>query len=401
MAKVQKKPTLKRTPTGEELVGRAAEMVPVLRQRAQQAEEDRGIPRETFEEFRDAGFFKVLLPARYGGYEMQFNVVVDIAYELGRACGSSAWVYTNLVQQSWVIGMKDVRAQDEIWGDNPDAVGASAHPGPKASFELTDGGVILKGAFNFSSGIDFADFNNLQIYITPEDKPTEHRFIQVMRSDYDIVDDWHVTGLAGTGSRTLVLKEEMFVPDYRMIGTPQLRGGATPGSAVNPSPLYRLPFWGIAGRVFTAPTLGMARGMQEAMEEDIASRKGISGLRLAEQPTVQQKIAESGAEIDAAMALQERDFFQAWHMTEAGVLPDATQRARWRRNNSYAGQLCLRATERLFHLAGMRGMAPNSHIQRTWRDVHAAVSQVGIAWDPQSTNYARARFGMPIHDPRS
>ena len=88
-------------------------------------------------------------------------------------------------------------------------------------------------------------------------------------------------------------------------------------------------------------------------------------------------------------------------MTEAGRYPSQTERASWRRNSSYAALMCVRAVDRLHDLAGMRAMEPGSHIQRAWRDVHAGASQTGIVWDMQASIYGRARFGLPIGDPRA
>jgi hypothetical protein len=88
-------------------------------------------------------------------------------------------------------------------------------------------------------------------------------------------------------------------------------------------------------------------------------------------------------------------------MTEAGVIPDIGTCTRWRRNNSYAIVLALRAVERLMVLNGMRGMLPGDPVQRAWRDAHAAGCQVGSAWDTQAQSYAKARFGLFGGDPRA
>ncbi len=87
-------------------------------------------------------------------------------------------------------------------------------------------------------------------------------------------------------------------------------------------------------------------------------------------------------------------------MTEDGDIPTMMQRASWRRNNSYAVMACVRAVDRLHGLAGMRAMLPDSDIQRAWCDIHAVASQVAVVWDIAASNYGRARFDLPIMDPR-
>ena len=82
----------KKIPTAAELVGRARTLAPKLRERALKAERDRNIPRESVEEYIDAGLIHTLQPKRWGGYEHDHEVAFDIAIELGKStCGSSAW----------------------------------------------------------------------------------------------------------------------------------------------------------------------------------------------------------------------------------------------------------------------------------------------------------------------
>jgi len=389
-----------KTELRRELIRRAQELVPVLRGRAEDTEKNRGIPAETHAEFQEAGFYRIFQPETFGGLEMDIGLMVDLAAELGRGCGSSAWVFTNIAVHGLVNGMKDPKAQEELWSNDPRTVIASAHPSKNAHVEVVDGGLLVDGVWNYSSGVDFADWVNLQIFHFPQDGPAEHRFALVPKSEYEVIDDWFVTGLTGTGSRSISMKK-IFIPDYRMISSLNMHGGPTAGSAVNPGNLYKIPFWGVGAKLFTAPPLGMARGALELTEEDIESRVSIFDVKLAEQPAVLLRISESAAEIEAAWAMLARDCVTAEEMTAAGKIPSLLQRTSWRRNNAHSAVLSMRATDRLYGLAGMRGIQPSSHVQRCWRDVHTAASQVAINWDTQAINYGRARFGLPFHDPRA
>lgn len=385
----------------ESLMEKARALVPALRARAAWTEEHRTLPPETHAAFRDGGFYKVLHPRRFGGFELALGDMVDIAVELARGCGSSAWVFTNLVMQSWLGGMKDPRAQEELWGDDPETLVASSFPGPDATVRRVDGGFVADGTWKFSSGILFARWNHLQIFWKEDGGPAQNLFALVPACDYEVIDDWNVTALAGTGSHSLRVREA-FIPDYRVTRPADTNRGFSPGSAINPGVLYRLPFWGIGGKAFAAPAVGMALGALDLIEADLGSRRAArGGARLAEQPTVQVRIAESGAEIDAAWATLARDCAEATRLTEEGVVPGIETCARWRRNNSYAIVLALRAVERIMVLNGMRGMQPNDPIQRAWRDAHAAGCQVGSAWDTQAQLYAKARFGLVTGDPRA
>jgi 3-hydroxy-9,10-secoandrosta-1,3,5(10)-triene-9,17-dione monooxygenase len=387
----------------EQLLRQACDLVPALRQRAGPAEADRRMALETHAAFLAAGFYRIFQPARFGGLELEYATIVHLAAELGRGCGSSAWVFTNLAQPGIINGMKDPKAQEELWADDPDTLCATAHPGSSSTVTQIDGGILVDGLWHAASGIDFADWVNLQIFLRPESGPAEHRFAMLPKSDYAVIDDWFMTGMSATGSRSVKM-EQVFIPDYRMISSLDMTGGPTPGSAVNPGTLYRLPFWGVAGRQFSSPAIGIARGALELTEADLETRPGAGGgaggMALADEPVVHLRLSESDAEIHAALTLALADCITATGMTEAGTLPDQLQRVRWKRNNAYVVLLAVRAVDRLYDLAGMRAMAPQSHMARAWRDVHAVASQVSVSWNAQAANYGRARFGLPIRDPR-
>jgi alkylation response protein AidB-like acyl-CoA dehydrogenase len=126
-------------PTREQILESARMMVPVLRERALKAERDRLIPVDTHRAFQEAGFYKLFQPGRYGGYEMPIGMMVEVASELGRGCGSSTWIFTNLAVQNWIIGMHQPQAQEEMWGNNPDALAASSFPTPRRHRPLRRG----------------------------------------------------------------------------------------------------------------------------------------------------------------------------------------------------------------------------------------------------------------------
>jgi 3-hydroxy-9,10-secoandrosta-1,3,5(10)-triene-9,17-dione monooxygenase len=387
-------------PSRDEILDRARAMVATLRSHALQAERDRLIPRRTHEQFRDAGFYRLFQPARYGGYEIPIGMMVEVAGELGRGCGSSAWIFTNLAVQNWIIGMHDPQAQEDVWGANPDALAASSFPTQGGTGRYVEGGLVLNGVWSFASGVDFADWENLQCFIPKGGGPPDHRFVLLPKRDFTIKDDWRATCLAGTGSKSIVC-DNIFVPEHRVLNTQLIGGGPSPGSAVNPHALYKVPPWSVGTKVFSGPALGIARGALELVVEEMRTRLSVAGVKMAEVPTVQVRVAEALAEIEAANALLLKDCEDAMTFGETGERAPLELRGRWRLNNAFAGQLCLRAVERLHPLAGARGINdPDSLFLLAWRDIHAAVSQITMAWDIQAVNAGRIMFGLPSLDPR-
>ena len=385
--------------TREAFIESARELVPALRDRAEAAEANRRLPDETHQDFVDAGFYRLFQPGRYGGYELDFGLMIDVAAEIGRGCGSSCWIFTNLASQSWINGMHDPRAQEDLWGENDGALIASAFPAMKPSVQPVEGGFVVGGTWSFSSGIDFADWINIQFFVPRADGPPIHCFALVPKSDYEVIDDWFVTGLAATGSRSLRL-EEVFIPAHRVQNTANIRGGPSPGSAINPGPLYRLPLFSIGVKLFSGTAIGIARGAVELIEDNMRQRTSSLGINLAEQQTVHVRIAESAAEIDAAWALMQRDCADAMRLSAAEIEPTLDQRVTWRRNDAFAGQLSVRAVERLYNLTGGRGLSATSPFQRAWRDVHASIQQIFMSWDLNAVNYGKVRLGLELTDVR-
>lgn len=386
--------------TREEMIGRASALAPRFRARAEKAEAERRLPEETRRDLGDAGLLKLLQPRHFGGYELELGALVEIAVEIGAACGSSAWVFSNLAGHSWTSGMRPARAQEELWGDNPDTVCSSSFPAAGASARRVEGGIVLDGMWTFASGVDFADWNDFNVFAPPKDGgPPEHVFALVPASDYTVVDDWFVTGLAATGSRATVVKD-VFVPEHRILRTMDCRGGATPGSSINPGPLYRMALWATGGVLFSGPVLGIARGALALVEDELRGRSSVGGAKLAEQQSVHLRIAEAEGEIAAATSLVLAGADQAMRIALAQASPELPTRVRWRRDNAFASVLSVRAVERLFPLLGGRGLAATSPFQRAWRDVHAASQQILLAWDLQGTNFGRVRFGLAPLDPR-
>ena len=381
------------------MIERAKALVPALRERAYQAEQDRRMPDSTHDEFVEAGFYRLFQPARYGGYEMELAVMVDMCAELGRGCASSTWLFSNISTHSWIGGMHYPETQEELWGQNPEALITSSFPGPGAKATRVDGGVVVDGTWNFASGIDQADWNSLQIMLPRDGAPPEARFALIPKAEYDVVDDWFVNGLAATGSRSLAVRE-VFIPERRTLPATAMHGGHSPGSEFNPNSLFRLPMWAIGVKLFSGTAIGTARGAIEVMEDELRTRRSVGAVAMNELQSVHLRLAESSAEVDAAWELMRADCAEATALVEAESEISLDARARWRRNDAFAGKLCIAAVERLYPLAGGRGLGLDSAFQRSWRDLHAATAQITMAWDICATNYGKARMGVPFFDPR-
>lgn len=364
----------------------ASSLHSLLRAAAAEAEALRRLPEAVHRAILEAGHYRVYVPQRYQGRQASYWRGAQIAFELAEACPAAGWVASVIASHAWVQGMMSIEAQDEVWKDNPRAVIASGSWGPQSGAEAVEGGFLLDGTWRFASGVDYADWAHFNLFL-----PSGHRFALVPRRDFTILDDWHATGLRGTGSNSLVVKK-VFVPLYRTLDSHACKGAPTAGSKVHGDLLYRLPLYGLFGMGLAAPAVGAARG---AWREMLAS-----GGRLAERPTAQLRLAEAGAEIDSAQALLRATCDEAETLAREERLPGDEERFRWRRNTAYAAQLCVRAVERLYPLGGATGLDEQSVFQRHFRDVHAIAAHIALSWDVQATSYGTVALGGGAPDPK-
>jgi 3-hydroxy-9,10-secoandrosta-1,3,5(10)-triene-9,17-dione monooxygenase len=383
-----------------ELMARAEALVPALRERAARAEQLRRLPDETIADLHRSGLFRMLQPARVGGSELPYRALCELTAVIAEGCGSTAWVLANLAAHHWLLGMWPPAAQDEIWGESPDDLISSALVFPRGRAQRVPGGYRLSGRWPFSSGIDCARWNMIGAFCIDEEiGRSEPRMFLLPASDYRIIDTWQVIGLAGTGSKDVEVTD-VFVPEYRTLAAEQITGGPNPGSAVNPAPLYRLPAISLFSFAIAGVSLGIARGtVRDYTAATRTRRSEYSGKNLADFSTVQVRLAEAAALVDAAEAIMLRDCDEAMRITEAGVVPSLEQKARYRRDGAYAATLCTRAVDLLFTASGGGGIYERNPIQRAFRDVHAANAHYALSWSVNAAIYGRVALGLPPDAP--
>ncbi len=384
-----------------ELIARARDMIPVMAERARHCEERRRLPEETDQAFRAAGFYRILQPARFGGLELDYGVQTELAAEIAKGCASSGWNLSVIAAHGWILGMFPEAAQKTVWATNPDAtISTSFLPRPDAVAERVEGGWRVNGQWGFSSGADYCQAAIIQAMIQPDaDAPPEAAFLLIPRDQYRIEDTWRATALCGTGSNDLVF-ERVFVPDEHVLPVRDTRGGGSPGSAVNPHYLYRLPLYATFPFNLIGAALGAAQGALDGIVAGLTGRETVTGANLSRHQSVQLRIAEAAARIDTAGASLRQVAAQMNARARAGETIDIEAKLACRLALAHAARLCIEAVDTLFPLLGGRGLATGNAVQRAWRDVHAVGQHIGLVWDVQAGIYGRVRLGHPCPDPK-
>jgi 3-hydroxy-9,10-secoandrosta-1,3,5(10)-triene-9,17-dione monooxygenase len=199
-------------------------------------------------------------------------------------------------------------------------------------------------------------------------------------------------GLAGTGSNTVTV-ENAFVPDHRILKFDDLVAGRTPGSPDHVSPVYRAPLWSVFPFSIASMGPGMARGAFDTFVAEKRAEKVMANLPPAKKFSMQMRVSEAGALVDAAELLFRRSLRETIDMVMAGQPLPIEMRARNRRDQSYAVSLSKKAVELLLQAEGSRGLFEGGHIQRAARDLHAASVHLAVAWEPVAMNYGEIVLG--------
>jgi len=375
----------------EELLERARALVPALRERAQATEDARQLLAATVSDFKASGLLEIATPERFGGNGHEIDLMFNVAMELGRGCGSSAWCYAVWDIHNWMVGHWPLAGQEDYFATGPSMLSSSSFA-PAGRLEPVDGGYRLSGHWEFSSGSNAGTWALLGAM-----SQTGPVFTLVPRPEYDVIEDtWHVSGLKGTGSKDVIV-DGAFVPSHRVM--PMMGMNASSGAwQLHNRDSYRLPSMSLLPFTLCSPIVGMARG---AVEEFTAQMKGKAGAgRSAESVAIQLRLAESSAEVDSAVRIVRGDSREMIERAGAGEVLSELDQATYKRNFSYATKLCVQAVNRLFDAAGGHGLFAGNAMQRFHRDVHAGAHQAALYWDAIAEAYGRAALGLPVAEQR-
>jgi 3-hydroxy-9,10-secoandrosta-1,3,5(10)-triene-9,17-dione monooxygenase len=314
----------------EKMVERARGLAPKIAARAEACEKLRRMPDETERDLHAAGLFRIVQPARVGGAELDVGIFVDVCAEVARVCPSTAWNIGNLASHHWMLGYFPPETQAELWDVSTDVLIATSLVFPAGRGRKVDGGYEISGRWPLSSGVDNSDWNLLAFMVRERDDgpPVDQRLALVHRSRYEIVDTWHAAGLCGTGSKDVVAKK-LFVPERRTITAWAMNGKPHPGSSVNDTPLFRLPLLALGPYVLSGVMLGCAEGAYETTVGAARKRNAtMTGQPVAASQSIQIKVAEASARIDAARLLMREACRHAMAVARAGREPAREDKVR-------------------------------------------------------------------------
>ena len=373
-------------PTREELVARAAAMVPTLRERSAECEQLGRIPDATIDDFKRSGLLRIASPPAYGGYGYTVAEISEVTMEIGRGCASTAWMAGQWPGHQFMVGYFGKEAQDEYFATGYDTMSSTASAQVRLDVAEEAGGLRVSGHLKMLSGCDAAEW--ILLIIPP------YGMHLVPRSDFRVEHDWHVSGLGGTGSKSVIM-DDIFIPSYRSVSTEALTNGSSYGALHYDDPYYKVPMGNSLNTLLLASTIGAARGLVELFDERVRVRIDThTGDPAYTRPGTQLRFGEASAAVDAAILIERQILADLAAWGRAGGAPSREARARVRRDIGYATRLCVTAGDLLLESGDASGHYSHQLVQRFGRDLHMAGLQASLTFDEPAMSYSQLRWGL-------
>jgi alkylation response protein AidB-like acyl-CoA dehydrogenase len=378
------------------LVARAAALVPLLRERAAANETNRRLSPEVFDALSAADVFRMTAPKRFGGFEADFVTQCEVLAEIARGCGSASWVATIFSAMSWLAGTLPDEAQEEIFESKDPRISGVFSPTGKAV--RTKGGFVVNGRWGFNTGGHGSNWTVVNA-IAPNAAGVELPTCMLVRSkELERLDDWHASGMAATGSSTIVAKD-IFVPEHRSCELPAMIEAHYPPRHNSANTYYGYPLAAVLTINAGGTPVGIARAALEAFRERLPGRPitYTTYANKAEAPVTHLQIGEAALKIDSAdahMRLACRTLDDS-----AGAKPSTLARVKARAHVSAATGLARDAVDLLFYSSGASAIQSHVPIQRLQRDMQALANHAIMHPQTTTETYGRVLCGLEPNTP--
>ena len=380
-------------PRAQELIAKARAMGPALRQRIAQCKADSKVPDETVAEFHQAGFFKILQPEQWGGYAMDPQVFYAVGVEVAKFCPSSAWILGVIAVHNWQLAVFDDQAAQDVWAEDPTVLLSSSYA-PVGKVKVVDGGFRLSGRWSFSSGSQHCQWAFLGAVVPTPEAPfdmSNYRTFLVPIEDYEILENWDVVGLQGTGSHDIVV-DDVFVPEHRTHKSMDGFLCDNPGNAVNDAPLYRMPFMQVFVRAVCTATLGACEGALDAFIE-VAKTRQVEPNKMKNDPFARLIATEVKASIEEMKLTMIRNFDAMMDCCRAGEPIPIEDRIRYRYDSAVVADRCLALSSKMLKAAGSGAIRMDSDLLSFHLDILASQAHVANHSNPFAANLGGILFG--------
>lgn len=396
-------------PTPQQLIERAIALRPMLRAQQDEAEQRGVYTEEVHQALLMGGFYRVLCPRMFGGYEFAFPDFIRIIMELSRGHPSTGWCYTLATSHAFLVASHwSEQAQREVFEPTGGDVRICQRASPAGTIRRADGGYVVDGVFGFASGAPVATHFAGSSMLAEGDGPPRMMTFVVPKAKFEVLPDWGgdaSLGMRGSGSNSIRL-DQVFLPEHHAVDVDMMMSSldfneGTPGTRLHGNPMYL----GVGGGVFITEFGAMFTGTARAALEEyelLLPRTPIprgGGRTRIEDPEAWRVLGKAMNLTDAAEAVTMAavghygELCERWARTGAPILPQDNLRM-WGMAQE-AAELACRAVDMLFETAGARATLGNSRLQRYFRDIQMYRVHT-TAQPPFATLRAQYHLGVPV-----
>ena len=389
--------------TRDEYLQAAREAIPLLKANAKRCNEIRRPTDEAIQGLVKAGLYGLVRPKAYGGAGLELSDLFDVVSVLSEGCTSTAWAYNVQAVHDWLIGMMSKEGQDEIFGANELVISCGVFNPIGAKARAVEGGYMVSGRWNYGSGSTHSNFAACVADIEGRvhDGHPESRMMVLNRDQFQVLDTWHVRGLAGTGSHDIYIEEETFVPEQRTALLSDMAAGTAPGGKVHPDQLaFRVQVLAGAHLAAVATCFGAAKAAIEIYKQNTLKRvRAFTGAKEVESPAAAARIGRSVVEVEAAELLFKKTVQDLEADVRAGRETSLEFRAKLRMVTSYAPHVCREVITSLVDGSSASSFGAGSTLLTLLLDVSAATTHASLAYDNGPENYGRVLMGLEPSNP--
>jgi 3-hydroxy-9,10-secoandrosta-1,3,5(10)-triene-9,17-dione monooxygenase len=390
----------------EDLIDRAREMRDLLREE-QDATDDRGTySPDTHELFRSAGFYRTLIPRRFGGYEFDVTTFVRMVVEIARGCPGTGWCLCLAAGHGLQIGGLFSEAA-QIRALSPDGEFAAPMRGVPmgTATRAPEGGWKIEGTWDYCSGSPYATHALVAARLVEDGVGTGHGLALIPRNGWILLDDWRhrAFGMRGSGSNSIAV-EGTVVPDEFVVrgSLLQFKGGLeTPGYRLHGNPMYAGHPMGYLQIEITSVLVGCAYAALDEYERIIRARKtlGPNPVPRFNMPDYQRYWGLAAGKIRAAedILVKMSDFYMQLcrESVDNGGTFAVERLMSIHASTHHAVNLAWEAVELLFRTSGTsEGGRNGSRMQRYYRDISTARTNIGLQYETFAQMFAQEHFGL-------
>lgn len=355
----------------DDLIDRARSVIPLLESKADDHEQSSGLSDEVVDRLTELDLFALAGPKRVGGLAQSSQTMAKIAAELAKGCPSTAWVYTIYNSCLWLASKLPKNIQDQVFADGlpricspQNGMGQLVHDGD---------GYRLTGRWNYATGSHHSQWTLIPA-MSPDEQPV---LVALPMTAVELEYTWHVAGMKGTGSDTVVANNVAVDTDSVALFSDIL---VAPPVAIDAADREASDFWPNYP-ILRAKALGVLVGCAEGILDVIVSRSEgpiIYSIyaHKSDSPAYHAYIGEAATKIQAARRIVEGSCARIDDAARQGRLLTTEERIDARGEGALAIQLLQSAVDRLMDLGGSSGFSTSATAQRFWRDFNIASRHV-------------------------